>query len=295
MAPKRYAVSRRLGERGGTRPVLVSATGYRLVNMQHADDDSLAGLSSRVDEWIRAIHAGMPRTAVVAVRARHQLSDEVPVGLLLELRLPLLAGPVPHDAPHRVLRFLDEVSVDRLVSLPMRADLCKLTAAGLALSEAGRALLTDLMSAYDTWLGACWRGNRQELATIHQVMSHLTEARGSPDGVFSLWRPVLAADHLVYAGAWNIGTSFRYLRADAHAEAWRSLGVPVGPGLAERPEPERRAAEQRTDERMAAWLPRLGPDTRANIVSSMAVLYEKLGSTAPDPQATHSANGVRPT
>ena len=244
-----------------------------------AAEEPLRHLSVAMDLLVRSIHLTIPGERVREPRLRSGIGDGVPLGLLLELRLPLLAGPVDAGVARRLFRFLDPSAAEQLISAPIDAGLCRIEGSSLRLTDQGRSLLIELRAAYAGWLEPRWEGSSVDVDALAGLQVHLATAGSDPAGVYPAWRAVLAAgDRSLTPLPWNVGTAFRYLRADAHALAWRAAGVALGSELADRSRRERELIEAETDRRLAAWLPRLDRQLATSLADHVASLTAALGA-----------------
>ncbi len=228
-------------------------------------------IAPAVDRVVIAVHLGAAER-IAAVKRRHGVAG--PIGSLVELRLPFMAGlPVARAAYDAIARYVPDR--DREVEVQVgHGRLCVTPAGELVATPAGRALVADLVAAFEAVIAERWAYRAATVPGLDALAARAVEAgRGSGGAAFAL-----AADSPLPPAAcaafvlWTHLAALRYHRADAHAAAWAAAGLTVEEVVAAPWDERRRRIEDDTDRRAAPVWASLDPDERLALLAGLAGL-----------------------
>jgi tetratricopeptide (TPR) repeat protein len=195
------------------------------------------------------------------------------VGVLIDIRNLLLAGPAPLPAVRAIHRYHPGLD-DALGDLATRGWLT-LGPETVSPTDRCRTLLTSLMELMDRVFTRLWGQPAALLSTLDDLVA---AGRGTSEGD--------AFDALADAGHPSDGTmagrlfsalcAMRYHRADAHAAAWSSEGLTAAQARSLDPNSPQRLRIEATTDRIASRPYRtLTPDRRAHLRNALTTLDDE--------------------
>lgn len=191
-------------------------------------------------------------------------------GLLVDLLVPLLAGPAEMPALHSIERYTPYEEFVGTIDEHVVQGMLTHTGDAVVATPAGLELLRDLRRAQGIALIALWSDRLDAVAALRPLVDKVLNSVDDPGPAFSLLKPPAQADSAARALHDRI-TALRYHRADAHAVAWSAAGLTAAE-ITELTGPERDHIEAETNRLAARPYKILTESERGTFLDTLKIL-----------------------
>jgi hypothetical protein len=227
-----------------------------------------AEIAPHIDNATTSIHHAVGPTGGQLVRT----AGLPRAGLLVDLLVPLLAGPAEISALHRVERYTPYEKFSGTIDEHVTQGMLSRSGNIVVATPPGLELLTDLRHAQGLAITVLWSDRLNTVSTLRPLVDRVLNSVDDDGPAFALLKPPAQAESTAQELHDRI-TALRYYRADAHAAAWTAAGLTA----AEIPEltgPERDRIEAETNRLAARPYVVLNDDERGAFLDAIKVLAD---------------------
>lgn len=179
-----------------------------------------ADIAPLIDKTVIAMHRAVGPTGGQLVRQAGLPN----AGLLVDLLIPLLAGPADIPALHSIERYTPYERFIDGIEQHVAQGMLRRSGGVVTATPAGLELLRDVRRAQGIAISELWSDRSDAVARLRPLADKVLNSVDDPGPAFSLQKPPVQADSAAQ-GLHDRLTSLRYYRADAHAAAWQAAGL----------------------------------------------------------------------